>query len=346
MNEKVTIIAEAGVNHNGDIELAKELIDAAAAANVDYVKFQTFRADTLVSREVKMAEYQKKNTKSGKSQYELLKKLELSHDHHMLLMDYSISKGTRFFSTAFDVEGLEYLNTLGFNMFKSPSGEITNYPYLQKLADLGKPVILSTGMADLNEIEDAIEVLTSKKLTLEDITVLHCNTEYPTPFKDVNLMAMKTIANECKVQIGYSDHTLGIEVPIAAVALGATVIEKHFTLDRNMQGPDHQASLEPEELISMVAAIRNIELAVSGNGIKTPSISELKNIKVGRKSLHSKRDIDQNTVVTDSDIIALRPGDGISPMEWDSVIGRKAAHFVPKGKQLKYKDFENGDKKI
>ncbi|MEQ8925380.1 MAG: N-acetylneuraminate synthase [Fulvivirga sp.] len=340
MSTRVKIIAEAGVNHNGDIELAKKLIDVAASANVDYVKFQTFKADTIVSREVTMAEYQKRNTKSEKSQYELLKKLELTHDQHELLIDYATSKGTSFFSTAFDVDGLEYLYSLGFEMFKSPSGEITNYPYLQKLAHLGKPVILSTGMANLDEIKDALEVLTSKQLTLDDITVLHCNTEYPTPFDDVNLKAMKTIADECKVKIGYSDHTLGIEVPIAAVALGATVIEKHFTMSREMDGPDHAASLEPNELIAMVKAIRNIEMATSGAGKKEPSNSERKNLVIARKSIHLSRHLKKGETIDEYDILPLRPGDGISPMQWKKIIGRKVKLDLSRFHKLSPEDLQ------
>lgn len=338
MNKLVTIIAEAGVNHNGDIGLAKKLIDVAAEANVDYVKFQTFRADTLVSRNAKMASYQETNTKSEKSQYELLKKLELSHEQHVLLMDYASSKGIHFFSTAFDVEGLEYLDSLGFEMFKSPSGEITNYPYLRKLAELGKPVILSTGMSTLNEIQEALKILTSNGLSLNDITVLHCNTEYPTPYEDVNLKAMMTIAEECKVSVGYSDHTLGIEVPIAAVAMGAKVIEKHFTLDRKMGGPDHAASLEPSELVSMVRAIRNIEKSITGNGKKEPSNSERKNLSIARKSIHLLRPLKKGETLRESDLISLRPGDGISPMEWKQIIGKEVGFDLPKDHKLSFED--------
>ena len=321
---RVLIIAEAGVNHNGDLNTAKELIDVAAKAGVDLVKFQTFKADDLVSKEAKKARYQINNTgKCNDTQYEMLKKLELSESDHITLIKYANAKGTQFFSTAFDVKGLEYLNGLGFTFFKVPSGEITNYPYLKKIASFGKPVILSTGMASLKEIKQALEVLTSGALTKKDIIVLHCNTDYPTPMEDVNLMAMNTISREFDVEIGYSDHTLGIEVPIAAVALGAKVVEKHFTLDRKLPGPDHRASLEPNELRAMVSAIRNIELAIQGNGIKGPSKSELANLSVARKSLHSSKMLKKGSVLSESDLLPLRPGNGISPMEWESIIGKE-----------------------
>ena len=321
---RVLIIAEAGVNHNGDLNTAKELIDVAAKAGVDLVKFQTFKTDDLVSKEAKKARYQIDNTEEGNdSQYEMLKKLELSESDHTTLINYASSKDIEFFSTAFDVKGLVYLNSLGFSLFKVPSGEITNYPYLKKIASFGKPVILSTGMASLKEIQQALEVLTSEGLTNKDVTVLHCNTDYPTPMEDVNLKAMNTIRHEFDVKIGYSDHTLGIEVPIAAVALGATVIEKHFTLDRNFPGPDHRASLEPNELIAMVRAIRNIELAIQGNGIKKPSKSELDNLIIARKSLHTTKALRKGSILNESDLIPLRPGDGISPMKWEMVIGKE-----------------------
>ena len=321
---RVLIIAEAGVNHNGDIHKAKELIDIAANAGVDLVKFQTFKADDLVSKEAKKARYQINNTGEGNdSQYDMLKKLELSESDHTALIKHANSKGIEFFSTAFDVKGLVYLNSLGFSLFKVPSGEITNYPYLKKIASFGKPVILSTGMASLKEIEQALQVLTSEGLTKKDITVLHCNTEYPTPMEDVNLKAMNTIRSAFNVEIGYSDHTLGIEIPIAAVALGARVIEKHFTLDRNLPGPDHRASLEPNELTSMVRAIRNIEIAIQGSGIKEPSSSEMRNIGIARKSIHTKNDLKKGSVLKEEDLIPLRPGDGISPMEWENIIGKE-----------------------
>jgi N,N'-diacetyllegionaminate synthase len=322
--EQVIIIAEAGVNHNGDLLKAKELIDVAADAGVDYVKFQTFKAESIVSPTAKKAEYQVKNIgDSDDSQFNMLKKLELSHADHIELINYSEQRNVKFFSTAFDIESIHYLNTLGLNMFKVPSGEITNYPYLKAIAQINKPVILSTGMSTLGEIESALNVLIKYGVNRENVIVLHCNTEYPTPMEDVNLKAMNIIGQTFGVKIGYSDHTLGIEVPIAAVALGATMIEKHFTLDRTLPGPDHKASLQPDELKAMVAAIRNIEKALSGDGRKEPSKSETKNRNIARKSIHLARSVMDGTILTEQDIIALRPGDGISTMEWDFVIGRK-----------------------
>lgn len=324
MINKVIIIAEAGVNHNGDINLAKKLIDVAKDAEVDFVKFQTFKAETIVSPEAKKADYQAKNIgDENDSQFQMLKQLELSHDDHLNLMAYCKEKNIRFFSTAYDVEGVNYLNTLGLNMFKVPSGEITNYPYLRAIAHTKKPVILSTGMANLEEIRQAIIILEKYGTSKKDISILHCNTEYPTPIEDVNLRAMLEIADTFGVQIGYSDHTLGIEVPIAAVALGACIIEKHFTLDRNLAGPDHRASLEPLELKNMVQAIRNIELAMSGSGIKEPSKSELKNISIARKSIYVKFDLEKGSILTEDMLIPLRPGDGISAISWEQVIGKQ-----------------------
>ncbi|MFC6099491.1 N-acetylneuraminate synthase [Olivibacter domesticus] len=336
---KVLIIAEAGVNHNGDIQKAFQLIDAAVEAGVDYVKFQTFKAETIVSPKAKKADYQAKNIgDTDDSQFNMLKKLELSDSDHHELIKYADQKGVAFFSTAFDVEGIKYLNQLGLDRFKVPSGEITNYPYLRAIAQLGKPVILSTGMATLGEIEDAIHVLRTFGIKRKGITVLHCNTEYPTPMEDVNLKAMKTIGRAFGVAIGYSDHTLGIEVPIAATALGATVIEKHFTLDRNLPGPDHKASLEPQELKAMVQAIRNIELAIAGNGRKEPSKSEVKNKEIARKSIHLSKTLQQGDILTEDNIIALRPGDGISAMEWERVIGRAIAHDKEAFDKLNWSD--------
>ena len=318
------IIAEAGVNHNGDMETAKKLIDAAAEAKVDLVKFQTFKADTIVSPSARKAAYQSKNIgDEDDSQYNMLKKLELSDAQHQILIAYCKEKEIEFFSTAFDTEGLDYLNSLGFSRFKVPSGEITNYPYLKKLASFKKPLILSTGMADMQEIKDAVKVLCSEGISKSDITVLHCNTEYPTPMEDVNLLAMHHIAKELGVAIGYSDHTLGIEVPTAAVALGAVVIEKHFTLDRRLPGPDHRASLEPDELKAMVDSIRNVEKAVSGDGIKRPSFSEGKNKSVIRKSLHLKHNLEEGAILCASDLLVLRPGDGISSMDINLVLGKR-----------------------
>jgi len=321
--EKVIIIAEAGVNHNGDMNIAKQLIDVAAKAGVDYVKFQTFKADTLVSLDAKKASYQSKNIgDNDDSQYNMLKKLELSHQNHLELMEYCKLKKVAFFSTAFDVEGVNYLNNLGLSFFKIPSGEMTNYPYIKMIASFGKPVIMSTGMCTEVEIENTIDVLLKNGLNKELISILHCNTEYPTPMKDVNLLAMLTIKNKFNVKVGYSDHTLGIEIPIAAVALGAKIIEKHFTLDRTLPGPDHIASLEPKELIEMVKSIRNIELAIQGNGIKTPSESEMKNIDIARKSIHINKNLNKGHILLEEDLITLRPGNGISPMKWESIIGK------------------------
>lgn len=320
---KVIIIAEAGVNHNGDIQVAKKLIDAAVNAGVDYVKFQTFKADNLVSKFAKKAEYQSVNINDGDdSQYAMLKNLELSHENHLELMSYCAERNIKFFSTAFDVEGVNYLNNLGLSFFKIPSGEITNYPYLKAVALCNKPVIMSTGMCLEFEIKEALDVLLKFGLKKEAISILHCNTEYPTPMKDVNLKAMLSIQKTFGVPIGYSDHTLGIEVPIAAVAMGATIIEKHFTLDRNLPGPDHLASLEPDELKEMVKAIRNIEAAISGDGEKVPSHSETKNITIARKSIYLKKNLVKGDVITDDDLISLRPGDGISPMQWENIVGR------------------------
>lgn len=341
MGKKVLIIAEAGVNHNGDLALAKELIGVAAETGADLVKFQTFKAEKLVSKEASQASYQKKNIGSeDDSQFNMLKKLELSHEDHLDLMKYAQENGIGFFSTAFDTEGLDYLNELGFERFKVPSGEITNYPYLKRLAYIKKPVILSTGMSTLEEIGHALEVLTSEGLSKDLITVLHCNTEYPTPMEDVNLKAMLTIRDAFDVPVGYSDHTLGTEVPIAAVALGATVIEKHFTLDRSLPGPDHRASLEPDELRAMVVAIRNIELAMSGNGKKEATPSELPNRTIARKSIHLKRDIHVGQILSEEDIIPLRPGDGISPMEWNNVIGNLFIKDLKAGSKLTWDDLK------
>lgn len=322
---KVIIIAEAGVNHNGDINLAKKLIDIAVEAGVDYVKFQTFKSESLVSKSAKKADYQIENTQdSTENQMQMLKKLELSHEQHVELMAYCRQKDISFFSTAFDLESLIYLKELGLTMVKIPSGEITNLPYLRKAAELFSKVIISTGMSTLEDIEKALNVFLSAGIKREAIYILHCNTEYPTPMKDVNLLAMLTIKNKFNVEIGYSDHTLGIEVPTAAVALGAKMIEKHFTLDRSLPGPDQLASLEPLELKAMVASIRNIELAISGNGMKEPSSSELKNMEIARKSIVAKTTINKGDIFSESNITTKRPGNGISPMHWDEVIGQVA----------------------
>lgn len=324
MRNNVLIIAEAGVNHNGSLEIAKRLVDEASSAGVDIIKFQTFKAEKLVSKAAKQAEYQKKNIGKGEeTQYAMLKKLELSNEQHEELIAYCKSKNIRFFSTAFDMDSIDYLHSLNLSLWKIPSGEITNYPYLKKIASYKEPVILSTGMCDLSDIENAINVLVANGVSKDTITVLHCNTEYPTPMKDVNLKAMLEIKEKFGVEIGYSDHTEGIEVPIAAVALGATVIEKHFTLDRNMEGPDHKASLESSELKAMVKSIRNIEKAL-GTGHKTISESERKNIEIARKSIVAAKDIKEGEIFTEENITVKRPGNGISPMEWENVIGKVA----------------------
>jgi N,N'-diacetyllegionaminate synthase len=322
---KVIIIAEAGVNHNGDIKLAKSLIDVAAAAGVDYVKFQTFKSENLVSKSAKKADYQIENTQnSTETQLQMLKKLELTHLQHQELIAYCNEKNISFFSTAFDLDSLAYLSKLGLSIVKIPSGEITNLPYLRKAANLFSEVIISTGMSTMKEISDALKVFIQSGILKEKITILHCNTEYPTPMQDVNLLAMLSIQKEFGVNVGYSDHTLGIEVPIAAVALGAKVIEKHFTIDKKLPGPDQLVSLEPNELKAMVLAIRNIELVISGNGIKQPSVSEKKNIQIVRKSIVANKNIIKGELFSDENITIKRPGNGISPMMWDEVIGQIA----------------------
>ncbi len=316
----VYIIAEAGVNHNGSFELACRLVDVAKAAGVDCIKFQTYKSKNLVSKNAQKADYQKTTTGDG-SQVDMLKKLELSFDEFLKLREYCDQAGICFLSTPFDFESIDFLNSLNMPFWKIPSGEITNFPYLVALARTGKPVVMSTGMCDMMEIETAIKVL--RENGTKEIKLLHCNTEYPTPFEDVNLRAMQTMRDAFDLDVGYSDHTKGIEVPIAAVAMGATIIEKHFTLDRNMEGPDHKASLEPDELESMVSCIRHIEQAL-GNGGKRPSPSEKKNITVARKSIVAKRAIRTGEVFTEENITVKRPGNGISPMKWLEVIGTKA----------------------
>lgn len=320
--KKVVIIAEAGVNHNGSLENAFKLIDAAVDADVDYVKFQTFKSENLVAKSAKKADYQIQNTgNSTDSQFEMLKKLELSPEQHEVLIEYCKERNIQFFSTAFDLESLQYLKDIGLDLVKIPSGEVTNLPYLRKAANLFNKVILSTGMCTMDDIQAAIGVFLNEGISKDDITILHCNTEYPTPMNDVNLKAMLTIKDTFAVQVGYSDHTLGIEVPIAAVALGAVMIEKHFTLDNTMEGPDHAASLEPHELKAMVTAIRNIEIAIAGDGLKKPSNSELKNMEIARKSIVASRDIKKGEIFTEDNLTVKRPGTGISPMQWDAVIG-------------------------
>ena len=323
MNHTI-IIAEAGVNHNGSIELAKLLIDEAVESGVDYIKFQTFKSENLVTRTAKQADYQKKNIgDSDNSQYNMLKELELSEEQHFELIEYCNKKGIKFFSTAFDMDSIDFLTSLNLGLWKIPSGELTSYPYVKKIASFGEPVILSTGMSSTEEISDTVNLLVSCGLPKEKITILHCNTEYPTPMCDVNLLAMNSIKKRFQTEIGYSDHIVGIEVPIAAVTLGAKVIEKHFTLDRNLPGPDHKASLEPSELKAMVSAIRNIEQAL-GSEEKKVSSSEMKNKAVARKSIVAAKAIKAGEMFSEENLTVKRPGIGISPMKWESVIGQVA----------------------
>ena len=319
----VFIIAEAGVNHNGSIDVAKKLIDEASNAGADAVKFQTFKAKDLVSKKAQKAEYQKKTTDKKESQFDMIKKLELNVAMHKELISYCNTKSIMFLSSPFDLDSIKLLDELGLLVFKIPSGEITNLLYLRHIGKLNKKVILSTGMADINEIKDALDTLISNGTQKENITVLHANTMYPTPLKDVNLRAMITIGNTFDIAFGYSDHTLGIEVDIAAVAMGARCIEKHFTLDSTMEGPDHKASLEPSELKSMIRAIRNIEVAL-GSSIKKPSNSERPNMQVVRKSIVAKKNIKKGDVLCEQNLDIKRPGTGISPMRWDDIIGTNA----------------------
>ena len=325
MTQRTLIIAEAGVNHNGDIGLAKKLIDVAAEVGADLVKFQTFNANRLVTHAAKKADYQTKNTDGNESQHEMLRRLELTPEMHNKLIAHCALRNIGFLSTGFDIESVGLLVSLGQNLFKIPSGEITNLPFLRHIGRLGKPVILSTGMATLGDIEAAIEVLEEAGTARFNLTVLHCTTEYPTLMSEVNLRAMLSIHKAFGVTVGYSDHTSGIEVAIAAVALGATVIEKHFTLDRNLPGPDHKASLEPAELKAMVTAIRNIEIAL-GDGIKRLTSSEAQNKPVARKSMVASQAIKEGELFSAQNVTAKRPGTGISPMRWDDVVGRKASH--------------------
>lgn len=326
----VFIIAEAGVNHNGSFELACKLVDKAIEAGVDCVKFQTFKASNLVAHDAQKAEYQKRTTENS-TQEEMLKKLELSFDEFIQLKDYCDKKEICFLSTPFDFDSIELLNSINMPFWKIPSGEVTNYPYLVALAKTQKPIVMSTGMCEMQEIRDAIQVL--KENGTSEIRLLHCNTEYPTPFEDVNLNAMKTMRDTFGLEVGYSDHTRGIEVPIAAVALGATIIEKHFTLDRNMEGPDHKASLEPNELKEMVTSIRNIEKAL-GSSEKKVSESEKKNIVVARKSIVAKKSIKKDELFTVDNLTVKRPGNGISPMKWNELIGKKASRDYEEDEQI------------
>jgi N,N'-diacetyllegionaminate synthase len=320
---KIIIIAEAGVNHNGSMVLAKKLIDAAVEAKVDYVKFQTFVPENVISKFAVKADYQKQTTGANESQLEMVRKLQLSKEDHLQLIAYCKEKNIAFLSTPFDLDSIDMLVEFGVKIGKIPSGEITNYPYLVKMAKSFSSIILSSGMSTLQDISNAILVLTTNGQTLQTITVLHCNTEYPTPMVDVNLLAMQTIKQKLGVAVGYSDHTLGIEVPTAAVALGACLIEKHFTLDNNMEGPDHKASLEPAELVAMVKAIRNIELAL-GSTEKAVSKSEQKNMDIARKSIVAKTAIKKGDILSEKNITVKRPGSGINPMRWNEVIGSEA----------------------
>lgn len=319
--KKTIIIAEAGVNHNGDIEIAKKLIDVASEAGADYVKFQTFKADKIATKNASKAEYQKKNTGNDDNQLKMLKQLELSEDDHKQLINYCVEKSIRFLSTPFDLDSIDLLKNLGIRLGKIPSGELTNLPYLLKMARTFDELILSTGMADVSEIAASIKAIVDFGFSKAKLTILHCTTEYPTPFSEVNLLAMQSLAKQFDVAAGYSDHTQGIEVPIAAVALGAVVIEKHFTLDRNMEGPDHKASLEPEELKAMVSAIKNIEKAL-GDGAKKPTDSEVKNKIIARKSIVAAMSIKKGEVFTEENLTVKRPGSGLSPMKWFEIVGQ------------------------
>lgn len=338
MENKVLIIAEAGVNHNGSLDKALQLIEAAAHAGADYVKFQTFKTENLVHKEAKKAAYQVENTKEESAQFEMLKHLEIPEDWYPKLLNKAAEKNIKFLSTGFDEESIDFLDNLGCDFFKVPSGELTNKPYLEYIAAKGKPVIVSTGMATLDDIRNALYTLVNSGVNKKDIVVLHCTTQYPTPMEEVNLKAMHTIRDEFDIQVGYSDHTLGIEIPIAAVALGAEVIEKHFTLDRNLPGPDHAASLVPEELRAMVSGIRNVEKALSGSGKKEPTASEMDNRIAARKSIHLKQSLSSGATLKRDDLIMIRPGDGISPMDLDQVIGKKINIDLPEGTKLTWEN--------
>lgn len=328
----IYVIAEAGVNHNGDIEIAKKLIKVASESGADAVKFQSFKAGSLVTKKAEQAKYQERNTNNTDSQYNLLKNLELDYNRHKELKDYADTQGIEFLSSAFDLESIELLQQLNIKLFKIPSGEINNVPYLKKIAQTLKPVILSTGMSTLSDIEFALNILKENGTT--QLTVLHCSTEYPAPVEELNLKAMNTIKEAFKVNIGYSDHTAGIHIPIAAVAMGAKVIEKHFTLSREMEGPDHKASLEPHELSEMILNIRDIEKSF-GNGIKEPSKSEINNMKVARKSIIAKEDICKGDILSEQNLTIKRPGNGISPKEWTNIVGKEANYDFKKDDLIK-----------
>ena len=320
---KTLIIAEAGVNHNGNFEIAKKLVDEAVEAGADIVKFQTCKAENVISRYADKAEYQKVTTGEADSQLEMVRKLMLTYEEYGELKKYCDEKGITFLSTAFDLPSVDYLHSIGMKLWKIPSGEITNLPLLIKIAQLHEPIIMSTGMSELSEVADAVKVLKDNGAT--DITLLHCTTEYPAPYADVNLKAMETMKEAFGLPVGYSDHTKGIEIPIAAVARGACVIEKHFTLDRNMEGPDHKASIEPAELTQMVSSIRNVEVAI-GDGVKKVSASEMKNKDIARKSIIAKTAIKKGEVFSEENITTKRPGSGINPMKWFDLLGKTAKH--------------------
>jgi N,N'-diacetyllegionaminate synthase len=339
MNNKVIIIAEAGVNHNGSLSLAKELVTTAAAAGADYVKFQTFKAENLVSKVAKKAEYQTRNmpAEADVTQFSMLKQLELSYEDHLELIHHCKDNNIKFLSTAFDLESVDSLRQLGIKLWKIPSGEITNLPYLRAIGALNQDVILSTGMSTLDEVASAVDVLVEEGTERKRISLLHCTTEYPTPFAEVNLRAINKMAAHFELPIGYSDHTMGIEVAIAAVAMGSVIIEKHFTLDRTMEGPDHKASLEPAELVKMIASIRNLEMAF-GDGNKKPSPSESHNIVIVRKSVHLKYDVKKGHILQEEDMVMMRPGDGISPMQLDNIVGREVLADLIEGHKLTWEN--------
>ena len=329
MPNRTLIIAEAGVNHNGDIKIAKQLIDVAADCGADYVKFQTFSADRIVTKSADKAEYQKQSSDSSESQFEMLKRLELSVEMHLELIEHCKHKSIKFLSTGFDIQSVDLLVGLGLNLVKIPSGEITNLPLLRHIGSLDLPVILSSGMSTMKEIGDALLILEQTGLHRDQITVLHCTTEYPAPMSEVNLRAMNNICTTFGVAVGYSDHTVGTEVSIAAVALGASVIEKHFTIDRSLPGPDHKASSEPVELVAMVKAIRNIEVAL-GSDVKEPTMSEIKNAHIARKSILASQKIEKGEILSTVNLVVKRPGNGMSPMLWDRLIGQVATRtYLP-----------------
>lgn len=338
--DRVIIIAEAGVNHNGSLKLAKKLVAVAAEAGADYVKFQTFKAENIVSKKAEKAKYQQQRTRKKESQLQMLERLELTEKDHRKLIEYCEKKSIKFLSTPFDLESIELLKKMGVTIGKVPSGEITNLPYLQKMASSFDELILSTGMSELDEVEAALKVLLDAGAKKEKITILHCTTEYPAPMEAVNLNAMITMQKKFGVRVGYSDHTKGIEVPIAAVALGAAIIEKHFTLSRRMKGPDHKASLEPDELKEMVISIHNIEKAL-GDGSKKPSLSEQKNLRVARKSIVAARNMSAGHILRKDDIAIKRPGSGISPMLIDEIIGKKLKTSVREDELFSFEHFEN-----